>query len=202
MDQPPAIPTLPNPLRWHNNPVQWSFNTTDQTLSITAGKHTDWFLDPGGAVNIVNAPALLAPVHQPCMLQALVSSDASAMFDAGVLTVYQADDHWAKLCFERSPQGQLMVVSVVTRGTSDDCNSVPIDGHEVYLRVSVLEKAFAFHYSLDGKLWNLVRYFTLGERNSLEIGFLSQSPTGEGCAARFSEIEFTPQKLSDLRSGI
>lgn len=201
MLQPPAIPSFPDPLRWQNDPVQWSFDTTDQTLSISAGKQTDWFLDPGGAVNIVNAPALLAPVHQPCMLQSLVSSDASAMFDAAVITVYQADDHWAKLCFELSPQGQLMVVSVVTRGTSDDCNSVPIDGREVYLRVSVLEKAFAFHYSLDGKFWNLVRYFTLGERKSLEIGFLSQSPTGEGCTANFSQIAFLSQKLTDLRSG-
>lgn len=202
MDQPLTIPSLPKPLRWQNNPVLWSFNTTDQTLAITAGKQTDWFLDPGGTVNIVNAPALLAPVHESCMLQSLVSSDASAMFDAAVLTVYQADDQWGKLCFELSPQGQLMVVSVVTRGTSDDCNSVPVDSREVYLRVSVLEKAFAFHYSLDGKFWNLVRYFALGQRKSLEIGFLSQSPTGEGCTARFSDIAFSSQKLSDLRSGI
>ncbi len=201
MDQPLSIPVLTGPLRWQNVPEKWSWNSTDQSLSITAGKQTDWFLDPVGAVNIVNAPALLSPVHEPCMLKARVSSDASVMFDAGVLTVYQADDHWGKLCFERSPQGQLMVVSVVTKGTSDDCNSVPIDGREVYLRVSVLEKAFAFHYSLDGQFWNLVRYFTLGDRKSLEIGFLSQSPTGEGCTARFSEIALLSQKLADLRSG-
>ena len=196
-----TIPSLPTPLRWHDVPVNWSLDSNNK-LSISAGKQTDWFLDPAGSVNILNAPALFTQVQQPCMLKARVTSNASATFDAGVLAVYQADDQWAKLCFELSPQKQLTIVSVVTKGTSDDCNSVPIIGQSVYLRLSVLEKAFAFHYSLDDKTWNLVRYFTLGERQNLEIGFLSQSPTGEGCTSIFNQIAFVPQKLSDLRSGV
>ncbi len=196
-----TIPSLPTPLRWHGIPENWSLDS-DNKLSISAGKQTDWFIDPAGSVNILNAPALFIQVQQPCMLKAQVTSDASAMFDAGVLAVYQADDQWGKLCFELSPQRQLTIVSVVTKGTSDDCNSVPISANSVYLRVSVLEKAYAFHYSLDDKTWNLVRYFNLGERRNLEIGFLSQSPTGEGCTASFSEIAFLPQKLNDIRSGL
>ena len=200
-DQVVVIPSLPTPLRWQGVPQKWSVDANN-SLSISAGARTDWFRDPGGSVNIINAPALVAAVEKPCMLKALVTSDASATYDAAVLTVYQADDQWAKLCFELSPQQQLMIVSVVTKGTSDDCNSIPISGQSVYLRLSVLEKAYAFHYSLDGKTWNLVRYFTLGERNNVEIGFLSQSPTGEGCTSRFSEITFVPQLLSDIRSGV
>ena len=196
-----TIPSLPSPLRWQGVPQNWSWGA-DDTLSISAGRLTDWFLDPGGSVNVLNAPALFAEVQQPCMLKARVTSNASAMFDAGVLAVYQADDQWAKLCFELSPQGQLMVVSVVTKGTSDDCNSIPISGNSVYLRLSVLEKAYAFHYSLDNKTWNMVRYFTLNDRKKIEIGFLSQSPTGEGCTATFSEIGFVAEKLADLRSGV
>jgi hypothetical protein len=48
----------------------------------------------------------------------------------------------------------------------------------------------------------MVRYFTLGERQNLEIGFLSQSPTGEGCTSTFSEITMLPQLLSDIRLGV
>jgi len=199
-DQPITIPSLPNALRWQGIPQNWSVDSHGN-LSITAGQKTDWFFDPGGSVNVLNAPALLTTVKRPCMLKALVTSEAASTFDAAVLTVYQADDYWAKLCFERSPQGQLMIVSVVTKGTSDDCNSIPINEQSVYLRLSVLEKAYAFHYSLDNSTWNLVRYFTLGERKSTEIGFLSQSPTGEGCTSTFSEIIFLPQPLSDIRSG-
>src|SRR5689334_14225162 len=196
-----TIPSLPSPLRWQNDPQSWSLDG-DNNLSVTAGQRTDWFLDPGGSVNVLNAPALLTTVQAPCMLKSRVTSTAAATFDAAVLTAYQSDDQWAKLCFELSPQGQLMIVSVVTKGTSDDCNSIPINGQSVYLRLSVLEKAYAFHYSLDGNVWDMVRYFTLGERTNLEIGFLSQSPTGEGCTSTFSEIALIPQKLSDIRSGV
>ena len=58
----------------------------------------------------------------------------TATYDAGVLTLRRRDDLWAKLCFERSPQGEPMVVSVVTRGVSDDCNSFVVDGRSVWLR--------------------------------------------------------------------
>lgn len=64
-----------------------------------------------------------------------------------------------------------MIVSVVTRGVSDDCNSTIIDGNSVYLRVAHTGKAFGLHYSLDGKYWNMVRYFTLGKTENLRVGF-------------------------------
>ena len=200
-DETVTIPALPAPLHWRGTPQSWSLDGNGQ-LSITAGERTDWFLDPGGAVNVLNAPALLAPVQRPCMLKAFVHSASAATFDAGVLVVYQGDNQWAKLCLELSPQKQIMIVSVVTKGTSDDCNSLPLEAEAVHLRVSVLEKAFAFHYSTDGAVWNMVRYFTLGDSNTLEIGFLAQSPTGGGCTATFSEIDYVAELLADIRSGV
>ncbi|HEX2906046.1 MAG TPA: DUF1349 domain-containing protein, partial [Phototrophicaceae bacterium] len=114
---------------------------------------------------------------------------------------YHSNQVWAKLCLELSPQGQVMVVSVVTRGTSDDCNSIPVAGNSAYLRVAKQERAFAFHYSLDGVRWDFVRYFTLGDVSNVEMGFLAQSPMGNGCTARFQKITYVPGKLNDLRSG-
>jgi regulation of enolase protein 1 (concanavalin A-like superfamily) len=194
-----SIPALPKSLRWRSAPEDWA--QAEGVLTIRAGQKSDWFLNPSSAAKTMNAPALLMSVGQLCMLSARVTVDAKATFDAGVLCVYQADDVWAKLCFERSPQGQLMIVSVVTRGTSDDANSVPIEGNTVYLRLSKLDSAYAFHYSQDGNEWTLVRHFSLGGQSDVEIGFLAQSPTGDGCTVEFSEIEYLPQKLGDLRSG-
>jgi len=94
-----------------------------------------------------------------------------------------------------------MIVSVVTRGLSDDCNSVVIDGNTVYLRVTRVGQAFALHYALDGKYWHFVRYFTLGNAEGLRTGFLAQSPTGEGCTVVFSEIAYRAGAPKDLRSG-
>ncbi len=170
-------------------------------LTFHAGARTDWFIDPAGTATVVNAPALMAPANTPCQLKARVKVEARASFDAGVLVVHQSDSVWAKLCFELSPRKQLSIVSVVTRDMSDDCNSVPVSGNSVYLRLTKLESAYAFHYSLDAKTWNLVRYFGLGGSQDVKIGFIVQSPTGEGCTASFSEIAWISHGLKDIRSG-
>jgi uncharacterized protein len=51
---------------------------------------------------------------------------------------------------------------------------------------------------------SLLRYFSLGEREAgreAKIGFLAQSPTGEGCTAVFEHIAFHPGAPVDLRDG-
>ncbi len=83
-----------------------------------------------------------------------------------------------------------MVVSVVTREFSDDCNSIIVEGNTVFLRAAVTPRTIAFHYSHDGKFWHFVRYFTLGASHRLAVGFSSQSPTGAKCTANFSDIVY------------
>ncbi len=194
-----VVPGLPAPLRSINDLEEWS--TGDLSLVFHAGSGTDWFRDPASTAVMDNAPALVMPVAGTWMLQARVSATHEATFDAAVLAVHVDARTWAKLCLELSPQGQVMVVSVVTRGESDDCNSVVVDG-PVWLRVSRLQRAFAFHYSLDGTEWHMVRCFSLGDPTSVEVGFLAQSPTGAGCTATFTDIAFEHEELADLRSGV
>ena len=85
------------------------------------------------------------------------------MYDAGVLLLYAAERDWAKLCFEYSPQLRPTAVTVVTRGTSDDCNSFEVDGNTLWLRITRSGAAWAFHASSDGAWWRLLRYFSLGK---------------------------------------
>jgi regulation of enolase protein 1 (concanavalin A-like superfamily) len=171
-------------------------------LTILAGENTDWFTDPAGNYAKDSAPvALFTPPDANALLSARVKMDFASAFDAGVLQVRVRDDLWAKLCFEYSPQGQPMIVSVVTRGVSDDCNSVAIEGSEVHLRLALTPQTIAFHYSLDGRIWHFVRYFSLGTLNRVQLGFSSQSPTGQKCAAIFSEISYRAGTLKDNRSG-
>ena len=190
---------LPGELQWKNQPVDSKVEFG--TLTIVAGELTDWFIDPSGVVNKGNAPiALFAPPDEQFTLRARVSVDFEATFDAGVLFVYESETSWAKLCFELSPQGKPMVVSVVTKGSSDDCNSLPIEGSSIYLRVARQGQAFAFHYSLDGRVWNLVRYISLGALSNLQMGLSSQAPTGTRCSATFAEVEYRQGALKDIRS--
>jgi len=194
-----AIEALPFALTWQVAPVE--FGTGHDSLWAASGGPTDLFVDPGTRVAHLNAPRLVGQVSGEFTLAARVSVDFRATFDAGVLLLWVDEDHWAKLCFELSTLGRPTVVSVVTRGVSDDCNSFATERPDMWLRLARLGPAFAFHASVDGEQWDLIRYFSLERDAEPSIGLLVQSPTGRGCVARFEGISFTPTRLADLRSG-
>ncbi len=194
-----TIPNIPHSLRWLNQPQSWNLSTEAQ-LTITSPAKSDWFIDPQGAVKVSNAPALLFPAANPCILSAQVVVDHVATYDAGVLMVYESPSMWAKFCLELSPQGLPTIVSVVTKGVSDDCNAFAVNG-PVYMRLSRLEQAYAFHVSQDGNRWDLIRYFKLEDNRNAQIGFEAQSPIGNGCTASFRDIRFEARLLTELRSG-
>lgn len=195
------LPAIPAELHWMHQPLDWQA-APDGSLTIVGGPSTNWFIDPSGNRNQDSAPGVLfTPPDANFLLSTRVKVAFAAKFDAGVIQIRAADDLWAKLCFEYSPQGQAMIVSVVTRGFSDDCNSDIIPGNEVYLRAAVTPQTIAFHYSRDGRWWNFVRYFTIGKPAQLQVGFAAQSPWGQQCAVVFSEMRYQPGVLLDRRNG-
>ncbi len=196
-----SLPSIPVALQWHGSPLDWQAGPGNQ-LRIVAGERTDWFIDPATGVLQDNAPcAYFVPPAPEFLLSARVQVNFASTFDAGVIQLRVRDDLWAKLGFEYSPAGEPMVVSVVTRGVSDDCNSAVISGDTVYLRAAVMEKTIAFHYSGDGRKWSLVRDFALDSMADLRAGLSAQSPHGKQCAVEFSEIQWQPRRLVDLRNG-
>jgi hypothetical protein len=203
MDEPITLPAFPAPLRWLTQPVDWRVDGPD-VLAITAGPRTDLFTDPAGASRRAEAPALVGRVDGDFTLSARVRLEPASTFDAGVLVLHAGEDAWAKLCLELSPQGRPTIVSVVTRGVSDDCNSFPVDrpavaGGDVRLRIARVGPAYAFHAAVGDDFWHLIRYFALA--GDAAAGFLAQSPTGDGCAVRFEEIRHAGARLADLRDG-
>ena len=182
-------------------------------MTVSAQPHTDIFIDPGNgsagadaAVNaesMLNAATLLGDVPEgDFQLSARVTAGFAATFDAGVLLLWLDERRWGKLCFEFSPAGEPMVVSVVCRGVSDDANAFTVPGRSVWLRVSRLNRVYAYHASLDGRTWQMIRAFVLDDETSGDkIGFEGQSPTGDGCSVTFDEIRFLPKRLADLRDG-
>jgi uncharacterized protein len=172
-------------------------------LTLTAAAGTDLFIDPGDADPARPPDAgrfMGVPPGGDFTLAAQVTVDFHSRFDAGVLLVHADERTWAKLCFEYSPQLRPTAVTVVTRGTSDDCNSFEVDASTLWLRITRSGRAWVFHASADGSWWRLLRYFALTEK-PVRVGFLAQSPTGEGCAATFDHIAFDPGAPADLRDG-
>jgi regulation of enolase protein 1 (concanavalin A-like superfamily) len=170
---------------------------------LRAGARTDWFVDPATGAATASAPLrLVAAPDGDFQLRAHVRAELRATFDAGAVFVHSGPDRWAKLALERSPAGVDTIVTVVTRGVSDDANgvAVPTPG-EAWLRVSRIGAVYAFHHSADGVRWSLARLFTLGPIGDHRVGVSSQSPTGAGLTASFSDVVLTPTTLADPRDG-
>ena len=186
--------------RWSARPR--AFNASNDCLEIGAGPETDLFADPlGESLPVLNAPRLVGHVDGDLQLQARVRVAFAATYDAGALLVWVDETNWAKLCFEQVPDGRRMIVSVVTRGRSDDANGFVVNEWDVWLRVSRLGSAFAFHASTNGARWHLVRYFPLYPLTRVAYGFVAQSPTGRGCTATFRNISLRRERLAELRNG-
>lgn len=202
-----AHPALPFTLAAHGElPVTHTLDA-DGALTLTGAARSDMFIDPNGAGPDYAAGLLLGtpPAGDgdgDFTFSARVTVPFASTFDAGVLVVYAGRDHFAKLCFEYSPQGQPTVVSVVTRVFSDDANGFAVEGDTVSLRIARVGRTWAFHASTDEKHWSMVRYFSLGQTpEPARIGLLAQSPTGEGIRVTFAQLAYTPGTLADLRDG-
>jgi regulation of enolase protein 1 (concanavalin A-like superfamily) len=186
----------------------WSTDAASAALRVSAAPHSDIFVDPTGAAQVnaetmLNAVTLLGEVPDgDFQLRARVEVEFAATFDAGVLLLWFDDRHWAKLCFEYSPDREPMVVSVVCRDVADDANSFVVEGGAVWLRIARAGGVYAFHASLDGVTWRFVRVFALeADGVAPRIGFEAQSPTGEGCDVAFSDVSFLTASLADMRDG-
>ncbi|WP_116070294.1 DUF1349 domain-containing protein [Asanoa ferruginea] len=197
------IPGVPFPLV-PSAAELWQVDETTGAVTVSAQPRTDIFIDPAGSADpMLNAATLLGPAPAgDFQFSARVTVSFAATFDAGVLLVWLDERRWAKLCFEYSPAAEPMIVSVVCRGVADDANAFVVAGPSVWLRVSRLDRVYAYHASVDGETWQLIRVFKLDDETAGDrIGLEGQSPTGEGCGATFDELRFAPERLGDLRDG-
>jgi uncharacterized protein len=196
-----VITRFPLDLRWEVEPRSWT--NDGQTVVVDAAGGTDNFVDPAGSAAVVNsARALTQAPPAPWRFSAKVTVDFAARYDAGVLLLWIDERNFAKLCFERSPQGDPMVVSVVTRGESDDSNGWVVAGSTVWLRITaVTPDVYAFHAGTDGETWQLARYFRLRGPAPARFGIAAQSPEGSGCTASFSHFALSRTGPDDLRNG-
>ena len=195
----PAITGVPGSLAWQNAPVTWHVEHSSE-LTIRSGKETDWFVDPFDSTVHSTAPILLFMPADDYVLSTKVKVNFNTKWDAGALMVWADDHHWAKLSFELSPSKQPTMVTVVTRGLSDDCNSMAISGNTIYLQIAKSGPAYVFYSSTDGKVWQILRVFSLGDGLKARVGFESQSPAGDGTDVVFSEIHYSTRKIANIYS--
>jgi regulation of enolase protein 1 (concanavalin A-like superfamily) len=196
------IPGLP-PLRWTGDHGDAHFDPGASALTLVSARGVDWTNDAFGGEQQQAATALAFDAPETFTLSARISvTGQRSTFDAGALAIWADSDHWAKLCFEFSPQAESMVVSVVTAdGFSDDTNSSVVGADAVFLRLTRIGSGWAFHESRDGATWSFVRQFRLALPQPPLVGFLAQAPMGDACTAVFDHIAFDLVVPRDLRDG-
>lgn len=193
-----ADKSLANGMSWLNEPPEWVFD--ERGLTIVPQARTDFFRPCGGT-----------PVDNACLLCRNVTGDFTAITrarahlvgfgDAAAITVRASESTWAKLCLERSPFGEVSVVSVVTNQCSDDANGELLDGPDCFLRLTRRGDVFGMHYSLDGETWRFVRTFGFPLPRVVKVGVHAQAPFEGGCWATFGYLALTPEAVGDFRSG-
>jgi uncharacterized protein len=190
-----AVSFLPFKLTWENTPV--NFTQNQHSISITAGPKTDMFRDPNVTYNTDNAPKLLFTPDPDFVITCTIQHAFTNKWDGGALVLKWDSLNWVKFCFEKDYTGAHRVVSVVTRGISDDCNSAEIKGEVVRYKIAKADNVITLYYAVGDGGWFLIRHFQVDLNQPVRIGFLAQSPTGKLCTVRFSDIVYTHKKIKD-----
>lgn len=179
------------------------------TIEIYAPAKSDFFCggdttsDEGSLpANICNAPYYYTQISGDFVMRVKVSLDFISTYDSSSVMVMKDMENWAKLCFEQTDFDTHAIVSVVTRDClSDDANGCNVESEKVWLQVCRRGNAFAFHYSLDGITYYMTRFFILDVENTVKIGLVAQSPTGNGGKRAFEELSIESKTVKNIRTG-
>ncbi len=185
------------------------FTYCDDCLSMEAQPRTNYFVNPDGSPADHSAPVAALVIEAPVFsLYARVRTGLGSLYDAAGLIIETGDPasgrvgEWGKCVIELSPFLRPTIVSVVTRDVSDDANGEELHTPEAHLRLHRNGPILAFHWSLDGAVWKLVRLFSLkGMDCPLRAGMIVQAPMGDALGAVFSGICLETGVTIDLRNG-
>jgi regulation of enolase protein 1 (concanavalin A-like superfamily) len=177
-------------------------------IEIFAPKESDFFCNNGAVgdegitpESLSNAPFYYTEVTGDFIMRVKVSHDFKDMYDSSSIMIMQDMTHWAKACFELTDFNTHAVVSVVTKDQSDDANGCNIDGNSVWLQVCRVGQSFAFHYSIDGDNYYMMRFFNLPAEKTLKVGLLAQAPTGSGGIRIYEDLTIEKKKVKNIRMG-
>lgn len=174
-------------------------------IAFRVGEKKDYFNDPDGKLSNNTAPLLLSQVDntRPFTLNVKVTPifTPGGIYNAGVLYIYVNDSLYQKLCFEQDERGKHRVVSVRTKGTSDDNNHDIVEQGFVYMKISSDTKTVASYYSLDNKNWQMVRLYKNDYPKTIWMGISTQCPQDTGTLSYFEDIRLEQSSVSDFRMG-
>lgn len=191
--------------KWLN---EGEISKKENRIEIKAPAQTDFFC---GSIaeceegflpeSLCNAPYYYTEIDGDFVLKVKVSHEFKDTYDSSSVMVMKDLRCWAKACFELTDFDTHSVVSVVTNGDSDDANGCNIDGNSAWLQVCRVGNDFAFHYSIDGENFYMMRYFHLPVEPVIKVGLLAQAPVGSGGTRVYEDLIIEKTTVKNIRAG-
>ncbi len=186
--------------KWLNQPK--NHEVLNGELLLEVDSNTDFFIDPENKKATATAPFLFKEIKGDFIATALVQPDFKDQWNACALMVIIDKSHWIKFAFENSDATGKSVVSVVTRGVSDDANGAILnDVDQLWLKIIRKDNLYALHWSLDGATYNMCRLAAMPMAETVKIGMEAQSPVGETAHHKFLYFNLEFKTVKDLRKG-
>ena len=186
-------------LNWMNQPH--SIVTENSSLKVSVSKGTDFFNNPEDSSIVGSAPYLYREVKGDFIFKALVQPDFSAQWNAVAAMLYIDSLNWIKFAFENSDATGPGIVSVATKGTSDDANGVILtDEAMVWLALVRKGNIYAMHWSINGEDFKMARLTSMKTQTKVKVGIEAQSPVGEMAIHQIHFFEIKEKTVEDLRN--
>ncbi len=189
---------LVDEMQWMNQPE--SFNVEDSSLSITVDKGTDFFNNPEDSSVVGTAPYLYSEIEGDFLVKTLIQPDFSSQWNAVALMLHIDSLNWIKFAFENSDATGPSIVTVVTKGSSDDANGVILaDEPMVWLAIARKGNIYAMHWSPDGENYKMARLTSMLDQSSIRIGVEAQSPVGDRATHKVHYFDIERKTIGNLR---
>jgi regulation of enolase protein 1 (concanavalin A-like superfamily) len=197
--RPIRIPGIPKEAQWVNPPS--AFHISGHGLEIVASPQTNKYIAADMSMVSDNANRLVFDADPNFILSTQIDHPFAKMWDAGCLILEGDTENWIKFCFEGDYTGAKRIVSVVTRGTSDDSNSIALDKNAAYLEMAKIGDVVFLYSSATGRDWFMVRVLKFQFDGNLRLGFLAQTPEGDSNRVHFGHIKYSPTVMKDYWKG-
>lgn len=192
--------------KWINSST---IRQSDNYIEIDAPAESDFFCNNGAVSeegitpeSLCNAPFYYTEVRGDFVMRVKVSHDFKDTYDSSSVMVMLDMKTWAKACFEKTDFDTHAAVSVVSRnGECDDANGCNIDGNTIWLQITRVGRSFAFHYSIDGEHYYMMRFFNLPAEDSVKVGLLAQAPQGDGGIRIYEDLSIENKTVKNIRFG-
>jgi regulation of enolase protein 1 (concanavalin A-like superfamily) len=185
--------------RWLNEPPHWQRHGT--ALTVRTAAETDFWNNTFYGFKHANGHFYGQAATGDFSAEAAFSADYRTLYDQAGMMLRVDDETWLKTGIEFT-DGALHFSVVATRDDRSDWSVMPLavdPRAPVTMRLTRHGEAIRIQL-LDGGAWRLVRLAYLPMPETVDVGPMCCSPTGEGLEVTFHRFDFGPPIPRELHA--